>query len=298
MQVARADDDLRDERQRAVELREHRLEFRDEKRQQHNQHDDRQHKQNAGIQHRRHDLRFQVLFARLKFRDLRQHHVEKPARLARLDHRDINARKCFRRFRHRVGQRHAVHDGVVNFLPFDLGRRRRGFLGQNLQRAAQRHARRQQAGQEPREIFQFPRRNFFRLEIELDFSEVAQPAGQPRTAFCGGGFFRQGHRAQAERFHLSQRVGPVRGVKLSLGDLAVGLQAFVSERGHVFLGSSQRDFPDRLARFVFRRFRDFLGSGHTQDFIHRGDAHADQPPSVLGEHFHALFSRGLADRVG
>ena len=159
--MAGADDDLRDQRQRAVEARKNLLEFRNEKHQQHRQHDQREAEQDARINHRRDDLRFQLLFARLKFRDLRQHHVEKSARLARLDHRDINARKRFRRFRHRVGQRHAVHDEVVNFLPFGLRRRRRGFLVQNHQRAAQRHARREQTGKQPREIFQFLRRNLF-----------------------------------------------------------------------------------------------------------------------------------------
>ena len=161
--MADADDDLRDQRQRTVDARENLLEFRDEEHQQDRQHDQREHEQDARIHHRRHDLRFQLLFARLKIGDLRQHHVEKSARLARLHHRDIDARKRLRRFRHRVGQRHAVHDEVVDFLPLGLRRRRRGFLVQNHQRAAQRHARREQAREQPREIFQFLGRNLFAI---------------------------------------------------------------------------------------------------------------------------------------
>ncbi len=248
--MARGDDDLRDERQRAVDLREHPLELRDEKRQQHDQHHHRQHQQDARIQHRRHDLRFQVLFARLKFRDLRQHHVEKSARLARLDHRDVNARKSLRRFRHRVGQRHAVHDHVVNFLPLCLRHRRRGFLGQNHQCAAQRHARREQTGQQPREIFQFLRRNFFRLEIELKFFRGRQPAGQSPNRLSRRRLFRQqvtGRRPSVSIWRIAS--GRLGASKLSLGNLAVRLQAFVSERGHGNLRFAPPRFPRWFGRF-------------------------------------------------
>ena len=80
--MAGANDDLRDQRQRAVDVVENVLKLRNEKRQQHRQHDQREHQQNARIQHRRQHLRLQFLFARLKFRDLRQHHVQKSAGLA------------------------------------------------------------------------------------------------------------------------------------------------------------------------------------------------------------------------
>jgi len=123
-QMARADDDLRDERQRAVQVVKDVLEFGDEESQQHHQHAQREHKQNARIQHRRQDFRFQILLAGLKFRNLRQHHVEKAARLARLHHRDIHARKSVRRLRHRVRQRQAVNHEIMHLFPLRFRRRR------------------------------------------------------------------------------------------------------------------------------------------------------------------------------
>jgi hypothetical protein len=159
--VADADDDLGDQGQRAMHAAEDLLEFRDEEHQQDREHDQRQRQQDARINHRGRHLRLQILFPRLEIGDLRQHHVEEPARLAGFHHRGIDARKSLRRLRHRVGQRHAVNDQVVDFLPLGLGGGRGGFLVKNDQRAAQGHARREQAGEQAREIFQVLRGNFF-----------------------------------------------------------------------------------------------------------------------------------------
>ena len=70
---------------------------------------------------------------------------------------------------------------------------------QNHQRAAQRHARREQARQQPREIFQFLCRNFFGREIEGNFPRPSSPARPRRLwrAFAAD-FFGEVHRAQAE----------------------------------------------------------------------------------------------------
>ena len=124
--VARADDDLRDQRQRTVDAGEDASGISGMKNisstvSTTSASTSKMHGYSIAVMH----LRFQLLFARLKFRDLRQHHVEKAARLARLHHRHIDARKGLRRFRHRVGQRHAVHHQVVDFLPLGLRRRRR-----------------------------------------------------------------------------------------------------------------------------------------------------------------------------
>jgi hypothetical protein len=73
-----------------------------------------------------------------------------------------------------------------------------------------------------------------RPELEGHFPQAGQAAGQPRAvfgsraAFCAG-LFREIDRTQAERLHLPQRVGPAGGVKLPLGNLAVGPQRLCIE---------------------------------------------------------------------
>jgi len=79
-----------------MDRRENFLQHRDEEHQQRRQDERRQHKQNARINHRRENFRFQFLLAGLKLGNLRQHHVKESAGLARLHHRDINARKSLR----------------------------------------------------------------------------------------------------------------------------------------------------------------------------------------------------------
>jgi hypothetical protein len=54
----------------------------------------------------------------------------------------------------------------MNFLPLGLGSRRTRFPVQDHQRAAQRHARRQQAGEQPGKVFEGARRDFFRFFAE------------------------------------------------------------------------------------------------------------------------------------
>ena len=233
--VTDADDELRDQRQSAMHAAENLLEFRDEKYQQHREHDQRQHQQDARINHRGRHLRLQILFPCLEIGDLCQHHVEESARLAGFDHRGINARKSLRRFLHRIGQRHAVNDQVVDFLPPGLGGGRGSFLVKNDQRAAQGHARREQAGEQAREIFQVLRGNLFRFELEGKVSECRRQRGAV-FRHCRRGLFGQADRAQAQRLHLPQRVGPARGVKLPLGDGAVALQGSVGKGGHLDLG--------------------------------------------------------------
>ena len=85
------------------------------------------------------------VFSSLKVRDLRQQEVQKSTGLARLHHRRIDARKSVGGFAHGIGQRHAVHDRVINFFPLRGGCGRRGFSAKNHQRAAERYPGRQQA---------------------------------------------------------------------------------------------------------------------------------------------------------
>ena len=96
----------------------------------------------------------QLFFARLEIGDLRQHQIQKPARFARLHHGDINPRESVRRFSHRIGQRHAIDDEIMNFFPLRCGRRDGSFFVKNHQRAAQRHSRGEQAGEQTREVLQ------------------------------------------------------------------------------------------------------------------------------------------------
>jgi hypothetical protein len=58
-------------------------------------------------------------------------------------------------------------------------------------------------------------------------------AGNGEPFFDGArGLFGQADRTQAQRFHLPQRVGPARGVKLPFGHGAVALQRSVGKGGH------------------------------------------------------------------
>jgi hypothetical protein len=100
----------------------------------------------TGIKHRGHDFPAEFFSRALKVGDLRQHQIEEAAGLACLNHRRVNARECFGRKRHRIGERHTVNDAVVNCLPLFSRDRRRCFLVKNHQRAAQRHAGGKQAG--------------------------------------------------------------------------------------------------------------------------------------------------------
>jgi len=58
-----------------------------------------------------------ALFPRLEIRDLRQHHVEKAARFARLDHRDIHARNVSGDFASRSPAT-CVHHEIVDLFHF------------------------------------------------------------------------------------------------------------------------------------------------------------------------------------
>ena len=189
--------------------------------------------------------------------------------------------------------------------------RRRGFLVQNHQRAAQRHARRQQAGQQPREIFQFLRGNFVRFELEGNFPEVFQPGRQAGAVFEPTVAPAFSARFTGRRPSVSicrSASGRPGASSCALGHLAVGLQCFVVKSGHWLNRSSlSRGQAGTLRRRIRRSIstfaldwssRHFLGGGHAQNFLDRGDALADEPPAVLGQHLHARLARGVANLVG
>jgi hypothetical protein len=194
------------------------------------------HEQDRRVHQRGDDLVLQVLFARLEIRDLRQHDVEEAARLARLDHRHIHARER--------------HPASGPSRPPATCRRSpgRGFPStstlaagsedslENHQRAAERHARRQQAGQQAREIFQHPRR-------DLAGRPSLSPPGQsghrapcprrgpePPDAFAGRADFSASLMGFNPRhLHLAHRLLAIAGFDAAFGEAAVGFQGFVGE---------------------------------------------------------------------
>ena len=68
---------------------------------------------------------------------------------------------------HGGGERRAIHHRVVKFAPLGTRCRVGRFLVENGQCAAQRHARRQQAGKRAREIFQRREGDLLGLKREL-----------------------------------------------------------------------------------------------------------------------------------
>ena len=125
---------------------------------------------------------FRFLFARLKIRDLRQHHVQKSACFTRLAPSPYKRAEKFPAIApsHRPATcRPRRGHGFLSTCALRGGRG--GFLAKNHQRAAQRHARRQQTGEQPREIFQILRRNFFGLELER---KICRSIRRLHAGFC------------------------------------------------------------------------------------------------------------------
>ncbi len=154
--VAARNDELRDQRQIAAELRENPAELRNEKRHQENHHAHGQEGQDDGIDHGRLDLAHEVLLAGAEIGDLAQHDLQKPARLAGADHGDIHGGEIPRPFGQRIGQSRPADDVVVNVAPELLGGRLGSFAAQQSQRPRQRNAAGQQIRQFPRERFHVP----------------------------------------------------------------------------------------------------------------------------------------------
>ena len=215
----------------------HLLHLGNEEDQHRHQHAQGEPHENDGIKHGRHDLGAHFLFALLEVRDLAEHDVEEAARLARLDHGHIHFGERVRRFAHRVRQRHAVHDGIVNFLPLGFRRGIRRFLLQDHQCAAQRHARCQQAGKQAGEVLQHARGNPTRPERELPFGCVRRVRLIRRQ--CSGSWsglaidaFLEADGPQALALDLPEGLRPAAGLDLTLSNLAVRLQRSVVEGGH------------------------------------------------------------------
>ena len=199
----------------------------DEENHQKHQYAHRKKQQNRGIHECRRDLRLDVFFARLEIGDLREHDIEKASRFTRLDHRHVNPRERVGRTLHRLRERHAVDHEVVDFLPFLLRDRFGGLAVQNHQRTAEGHARRQQAGEQTREVLQHPRRDL-RLAAERDVKTCRglTAAGtrrlirrmRRRRIFRGRRRrFDELDRFQATAFNLTHRFVPVARIEETFG---------------------------------------------------------------------------------
>ena len=94
--MTRRDDDFCECRQRRAKAGEDRLKLWNKKYEQENHHAQGKHHQDGRVKHRGQHFAAQVFFTRLKVCDLREHEIEKAARLACLHHRCINTRESFR----------------------------------------------------------------------------------------------------------------------------------------------------------------------------------------------------------
>ncbi len=203
--LAGLDDHLGQKGQVRIEALEDDLEPRNEEDHEEDQHADREDQQDDRVHQRAHRLRLDLLFPRLKVGDLRQHHVEESARLARLDHRHVDARKGLGRPGHRLGHRHAVDHHVVDFLPLLLGGRDRRFAVEDHQRPAEGHARGQQAGQQAGEVLQNPRGDLALARDRLAQRREADALGGARRR---AGFGLVSGRAARRRAFFRAGAGP------------------------------------------------------------------------------------------
>ena len=114
----------------------------------------RQHAEHDRVDHRGLDLALEVLLAGAEVGDLLEDDGQEPARLARADHRDVDAGEDLRPLRQRVGQRRAADDVVVDLAPDALRGRLRRLAPEQRQRPRQRQPGGEQVGQLAGERFE------------------------------------------------------------------------------------------------------------------------------------------------
>src|SRR5207237_8875487 len=122
--------------------------------------------------------------------------------------------------------------------PFLSGCRAARFLAKNGERAAQRHAGREQAREQPGKILQLLGSDLLRVELE---GKVLGARLGPRfgRAILRRGAFGRAHRPQSASLDLPKGVRASGRFQLTFRDRAIGLKRSILKSGHSYSWTEQ-----------------------------------------------------------